>query len=349
MYKIKTMKKILLLLTIFTYLFSQGQSIQGFILNEEGNSLPFATVQLQKKDSSIVKVETAKEDGGVRFINLKENNYRLVVSFLGYNDFEKTIDLLKDKGIVGKIKMKPSSTALGEVTISAEKPMIQIEPDKTIFNVDKQLSTTGDNGIELLRKAPGLQVDNDDNIILEGKQGINVYVNGKQSYLQGQDLTNYLKSLRAEEIEKIEIITQPSSKYDAAGSAGILNIVLKREKGLGTKGTITNSLTYGDYFRNNTTLNVNHRSKKFALFGIASVYDGTNSGFFDIKRIQNGFVLDGETDSKRSAFNNRLNIGGDYYLNAKSTISLNVNGSRNDNNSESNSITNIFKENSSTR
>lgn len=318
-----------------------AQSIQGFVIDEEGNPLPFATLQLLKSDSSTHKVETTKADGSFRFVNLTERNYRLIISFIGYKDVEKIIDLQKDKGIVGKVRMQAASTELGEVTISAEKPMIQVEPDKTVFNVSKNLSTTGDDGVELLRKAPGLQIDNDDNIILEGKSGITVYINGKQSYLQGQDLTNYLRSLRAEEIESVEIITQPSSKYDAAGSAGILNIILKREKGLGTKGSITNTLTYGDYFRNNTTLNINHRSKKFALFGLASHFQGARFGFFNMKRIQGTNVFDGETRSKHETMNDRLNIGGDYYLNDFSTISISIDGSRNERNSFSNSITPI--------
>lgn len=342
------MKALFVKLSIFLLLIpsSYAQSIQGYLIDGEGSPLPYATVQLQNSDSSIVKVETTKLNGQFQFSNLQKKSYRVIFTFVGYESVERNVNLKTGAGIIGKVTMKSISTELGEVTISAEKPMIQIEPDKTVFNVDKQLSTTGDNGIELLRKAPGLQVDNDDNIILEGKQGILVYINGKQSYLQGQDLTNYLRSLRAEEIEKVEIITQPSSKFDAAGSAGILNIVLKREKGLGTKGTLTNSLTYGDFFRNSTTLNVNHRSKKFALFGIASHYDGTNGGFFDIKRIQNGIVLDGETDSERSGLNDRLNVGGDYYISDYSTISLNLNGSRNYNDSKSTSVTDIFSEGS---
>jgi len=327
--QINTMKNVVLLVLVCFSVCSAAQSIQGVILDEKGDGLPFATLQLFKSDSSVQKVETTRADGTFRFVNLNDNNYRLVVSFIGYQRKTVLIDLANDKGILGKVALTKTSKEIGEVTITTEKPMIQVEADKTIFNVSQNISTTGDNGVELLRKAPGLQVDSDDNIILEGKQGINVYVNGKQTYLQGQDLTNYLKSLRAEEIEKIEIITQPSSKYDAAGSAGILNIVLKREKGLGTKGTITNSLTYGDFFRNSTTLNVNHRSKKFALFGNASHYDGTSTGFFNIKRIQNGIVLDGETDSENSSLNDRLNVGGDYYMSDFSTISVSVNGSRN--------------------
>lgn len=335
------MKKILLILLVFISGFSIAQSAQGVVIDEEGNPLPYATLQLFKSDSSIKKIETTRGDGSFRFVDLTENNYRLVISFVGYANTTQLIDLEKDKGVLGKIRMKSSATELGEVTIAAEKPMIQVEPDKTVFNVSKNLSTTGDNGVELLRKAPGLQVDNDDNIILEGKSGVTVYINGKQSYLQGADLSNYLKSIRAEEIESVEIITQPSSKFDAAGTGGILNIVLKREKGLGTKGSITNTFTYGDFGRNSSTLNLNHRSKKYAWFGTYSHFQGKATGFFDMLRIQGNNVFDGETDSERDMKNDRLNLGGDYYLSDRSTVSFSFGGNISANKNKSNSITPI--------
>lgn len=340
------MKTIIFSVLICISSLSIAQSVQGVVLDESGNGLPFATLQLFKADSSVQKVETTRADGTFRFTNLSENNYRLVISFIGYKNQTKLIDLAKDQGVLGKIEMIKASTELGEVTISAQKPMIQVEPDKTIFNVSQNLSTTGDNGVELLRKAPGLQVDNDDNIILEGKSGITVYINGKQSFLQGQDLSNYLKSIRAEEIESVEIITQPSSKFDAAGSGGILNIILKREKGLGTKGSITNTFTYGDFGRNNTTLNLNHRSKKFALFGTYSHFQGKSTGFFDMLRIQGNNVFDGETNSVRDMRNDRLNVGGDYYLDDKNTLSLSFSGNLSDNFNTSTSVTPISQINS---
>ncbi|MBL4706889.1 MAG: TonB-dependent receptor family protein [Flavobacteriales bacterium] len=340
------MKIILFILSICISVFSIAQSAQGFVIDEEGNPLPYATLQLFKSDSTVQKVETTRGDGSFRFTHLTENNYRLVISFIGYANTTRLIDLEKDKGVLGKLSMKASATKLGEVTIAAEKPMIQVEPDKTIFNVSKNLSTIGDNGVELLRKAPGLQVDNDDNIILEGKSGVTVYINGKQSFLQGTDLTNYLKSIRAEEIESIEIITQPSSKYDAAGTGGILNIILKREKGLGTKGSITNTFTYGDFGRNNTTLNLNHRSKNYALFGTYSHFQGKRTGFFDMLRLQGSNVFDGETESVADMENDRLNIGGDYYLDTKNTLSFALGGNLNRRYGESTSITPISQINS---
>ncbi len=333
------MKFLLLSFVFFLSTIGTAQSISGSLQDEKGEALPYATIQLLKKDSTVHKIEMSNGNGQFIFNNLKAEKYFLSVSFLGFKTYSKSIDLANSNGNLGIVKMQAQSQALEEVTISAERPMIEIEPDKTVFNVSKNLSATGDDGIELLRKAPGLQVDNNDNIILEGKSGINVYVNGKQSYLQGQDLTNYLKSIKAEEIEKIEIITQPSSKYDAAGSAGIINIVLKREKGLGTKGSITNTYTQGDYGRNNTTLNVNHRSKQFALFSTYSHYQGKSSGFFDMYREQGPNVFDGKTRSTNENFNDRLSFGGDYYLSKNSTIGLGASASLNEGENISNSST----------
>ena len=343
MLKIISMKKILFFVFVTFSAFSFAQSIQGIVLDEIGEGLPFATLQLFKADSSVQKVETTRLDGTFRFTNLTENNYRLEIRFIGFKVKTKLIDLAMDKGVLGRITMDQSTTDIGEVTISADKPMIQVEADKTIFNVSQNLSTTGDNGVELLRKAPGLQVDNDDNIILEGKSGVTVYINGKQSFLQGQDLTNYLKSIRAEEIESIEIITQPSSKFDAAGSGGILNIILKREKGLGTKGSITNTFTYGDFGRNNTTLNLNHRSKNFALFGTYSHFQGKSTRFFDMLRTQGNNVFNGETESVQEIQNDRLNVGGDFYLNDRNTVSLSFSGNLRDDLNKSTSVTPISK------
>ncbi len=334
------MKKVLFLtVCLFTILTIEAQEIKGKLLDDENQPLPFATLQLLKSDSSLLKIETSKGDGTFRFQNLKAETYFLSISFVGYKTVYRTVDLRVNNGNLKSIVLPRQSTELQEVEIVAEKPMIEVEPDKTVFNVSKNLSTTGDNGIELLRKAPGLQIDNNDNIVLEGKSGVNVYVNGKQRFLQGQDLSNYLKSLRAEEMEKIEIITQPSSKYDAAGNAGILNIVLKREKGLGTKGTLTNTFTYGDFARNNTAITLNHRAKKFAGYGSFSHYQGKKTRFFNMYREQSANVFDGENDTEYESMNDRLNLGGDYYLSKNSTLSFSATGNWNDNTTESDSRT----------
>lgn len=323
------MKFFLTLISSIITLSISAQSIQGILMDENNNPMPFATVQLFDSDTSLLKVEMSKQDGKFRFNNLKASNYFLEVNYLGYENLKLEVDLAVTDGNLKAVNMQKKSMALDAVEIKAEKPMIEVEPDKTVFNVSKNLGSTGDDGVELLRKAPGMQIDNNDNIILEGKSGVNVYINGKQTFLQGDDLTNYLKSIRAEEIEKVEIITQPSSKYDAAGNAGIINIVLKREKGLGTKGSIANTYTYGQFGRNNTTLNVNHRSKKFASFATLSHFQGASLRFFNIYREQVNNVFDGKSEFENTSMNNRLNLGGDYYLSKFSTVGFSASGNLN--------------------
>jgi len=337
--KISMMRINVLLICIFFGFNLKSQSIQGRLIDEQGEALPYATIQLLDQDSSLLKVEASRVDGSFEFKGLKTSIYFVNLSFLGFQTKVIKLDLEKDKGNIGTTVLKSQSTELQEVTVTAEKPLIQVEPDKTIFNVDKNLSTAGDNGVELLRKAPGLQVDNDDNIILEGKAGVNIYINGKQSFLQGEDLKNYLRSLQADEIESVEIITQPSSKYDAAGSGGILNIVLKREKGLGTKGTVTNTITFGDYARNNTSLNLNYRNADYALFGNYSHFQGSSTNFFNIYREQGVNVFDGKTKSKTTFLNDQLSLGGDFYLSKNSTVSVAMSGNVNNNESTTDSRT----------
>jgi len=339
-----------LLTAFFSFLLLLGsatisaQEIRGKILNDQGEPLSFATIQLLNADSTLNKIETSNVQGEFLFRKLEAKKYYISISYIGYQVYNQTIDLAVEDGNLKTIEMGSQSTELDEVEIVEEKAIVEVEPDKTVFNVSKNLSTAGDNGIELLRKAPGLQVDNNDNILVEGKSGLTIYINGKQSYLQGQDLTNYIKSLRAEEIEKVEIITQPSSKYDAAGNAGILNIVLKREKGLGTKGSIANTFTYGDFGRNNTTLNLNHRSKQYALFGNYSHFQGKSTNFFDLYRQQAGNFFDNETDSEHDMMNDNMNVVAEYYLSKKSTIAGSFNGSWNTHDQANESSTKIGKQ-----
>ena len=137
------------------------------------------------------------------------------------------------------ITLEEEAQNLDEVTVVGEKPMIQVEADKTVFNVQNTINATGTSAFELLRKAPGVIVDNNGGVIVEGKSGVQFFIDGRLSPLQGEDLINYLESLQATDIESVEIITQPSSRYDAAGNAGIINMVLIKDKSLGTNGTLT--------------------------------------------------------------------------------------------------------------
>ena len=246
------------------------QTLKGTVVSERQEPLPYVNVIVNTTDGTLVKAAITNEQGAFIIADLSPNTYTLVLSFVGYTTVEKSITITTETLTLPPIQMQFATETLEEVTVVAERPIIQVEPDKTIFNVAGTVSSAGNNGIELLRKAPGVRLDNNNNVIVEGKTGVLIYIDGRQSFLQGDDLTAYLQSLQADTIDSIEIITQPSARFDAAGNAGIINIRLKREKGLGTRGSISSTVTVGDYLRTNNSVSLTSRLKKWNLYGTYS-------------------------------------------------------------------------------
>ncbi len=257
------MKRLILLLLLGLLTGAQAQEINGLILGENQEAIAFATVTLKRtKDTSLVKATISNEAGRFNFRNIPSDTYMLRIRNLGYEDYLKTLNYEGKNLELGTINLVSGAEKLDEVTVVADKPMVQVLPDKTVFNVENTINATGTSAFELLRKAPGVIVDNNGGFIVEGKSGVQFFINGKLSILQGEDLTDYLESLQATDIESVEIITQPSSKYDAAGNAGIINIVLKKDKSLGTNGSVVAGVTVGDFARTNSSISFNNRRKK---------------------------------------------------------------------------------------
>ena len=249
---------------LFLGTFGFAQSITGELKTESGEAIPYAAITLNSPlDSSLVKATISSEEGLFVLKGMPSSEYLLTVKALGFSDYRKKIEFYVESNLVlGELILTANTQNLEEVTVTAEKPMVQVLADKTVFNVENTINATGTSAFELLRKAPGVIVDNNGGIIVEGKSGVQIFIDGKLSVLQGEDLTNYLESLQATDVEAVEIITQPSSKYDAAGNAGIINIKLKKDKSLGTTGTYTSGLTVGDFGRSNASINFNNRGKK---------------------------------------------------------------------------------------
>jgi hypothetical protein len=220
--------------------------------------------------------------------------------------------------------------------------MIEVKADKTILNVENTINSTGQDALELLRKAPGVTLDKDDLISLSGKNGVQIYIDGKPSPLTGTDLTAYLKSLQSSQIESIEIITNPSAKYDAAGNAGIINIKLKKNKAFGTNGSVNAGYNIGVYPKYNAGLNFNNRGKKVNVFGNYNLNDTKTEFNIKLYRELLDTIFDQTnlitTDSRTHGFK----AGLDYYINSKSTFGVLINGNLTDNSSLSKSITPII-------
>ncbi|MFP2995219.1 TonB-dependent receptor [Spongiivirga sp. MCCC 1A20706] len=336
-------KRLYLLILLFAglqLLYGQNQTtfkLQGMITSETNESLPYVNVLLLDAKETLIKATTTNEKGDFKIADINVGSYQIKISFIGYTTIIKQLDFTTSDINLGTIKLQPSVEALNEVTVVGEKPVIQVAPDKTIFNVSSVIGSAGVNGLELMRKAPGVRLENENNIVVEGKTGVLIYIDGRQSYLRGDDLTAYLQSLQADTIESIEIITQPSSRFDAEGNAGIINIVLKREKGIGTRGSVSSTVTVGDFARTNNSLSLTSRLKKWNLYGSYSNYFGRSTGFINLFRTQGDKIFDAQTDSEYDSFSNNIRIGGDYYASDKHTlgavISLNLNNAESRSNS----------------
>lgn len=325
-----------------TFGFGYAQSITGKVLSQEQEAIPYATVTLnQLQDSSLVKAVITNEQGFFEIKDAFSGTYILNISNIGFVGYSKTI-LVNDTSLdLGVIILEAATENLDEVTVVAEKPMVQVLADKTVFNVEKTINATGTSAFELLRKAPGVVIDNNGGLIVEGKAGVQIFIDNRPSVLQGQDLTNYLESLQSTDIEAIEIITQPSSKYDAAGNAGIINIKLKKDKSLGTNGSVTSGITNGDFARYNSSINFNSRGKRGNLYGTYSNRYGKSSNFLNLLRTQSGTQFNARTNSIYDQNSNNVKLGYDFYANQKSTIGAIFNGNFNNGFGNNNSRTPI--------
>jgi iron complex outermembrane receptor protein len=332
---------------LFLSSLSFAQSINGVLQSELGNSVPYAAITLNRSiDSTLVKATISEENGGFVLQGILPGEYNLNISSIGYEDYDRNLNYNGGNLNLGVILLYETTESLEEVTVVAEKPMVQVFADKTVFNVENTINATGTSAFELLRKAPGVIVDNNGGIVLEGKTGVQIFIDGKLSVLQGEDLFNYLESIQATDIEAVEIITQPSSKYDAAGNAGIINIKLKKDKSLGTNGTYTSGLTNGDFARYNSSLNFNNRGRIGNLYGTYSNRFGKSTSFIDLLRTQSETQFDSRSNRISDRNSNNLKLGYDHYLNSKNTIGAIFNANLNNGFSTNNARTPIRLANS---
>ena len=301
--------------------------VQG-ILSSQQESVPFATVFVKAKaDSAVVKVGISDSLGVFKISGVPAGDFFVEASMVGLKRYYSEPFTISDSNKdMGEIIMQ-ADDELEAIEIVKIRPIIEVHPDKTVFNVENTINATGSNGFDLLRKAPGVIIDNNNNIMLEGKAGVQVYIDHKPTILAGDDLVNYLKSIQASDIDNIEIITQPSSKYDAAGTAGIINIIMKRDKRLGTNGTVQAGWEYGKNHRYNGSINLNNRSKKTNLFGSYSTSQGKHDMALDFDRYQNGFeyISRSVLTSLRNSHNGK--VGFDWFANDKHTFGILGSGS----------------------
>jgi len=328
------MKKYLFILNFLlptVWVYSQITQIQGTILDENSEPLDFAMVSLHDAtDNQLIMTEYTNELGKFNFDINQPGTYFLEVSYLGYEFYRsKPLEISNTTVQLKPIYLNAIENELSEVTITATRPIVEVRPDKTIFNVSGTINAAGENALMLLRKAPGVMLDNNENIVLLGRQGTLIYVDGKQLMLTGDDLKAYLQNINAEQIDRIDIITNPGAKYDAQGNAGIIDIRLKKERNMGFNGSVSSNISQGKYAHGNLNSIGNFRSGKLNIFGNAGAQRAQYWNRMEFRNFQNGLILHERHNTISEVKNINYRLGVDYDLTPRSTFGLLFSGQDN--------------------
>ncbi|MEO7530714.1 MAG: TonB-dependent receptor, partial [Sediminibacterium sp.] len=228
---------------------------------------------LRAKDSSVVKLAVTDKTGHFEVEKVAEGKYLVVIQTIGYAKYYSepfTVTAAQSNYTLQTVSLKAASKDLQGVTVVSKKQFVEQKVDRTIINVDASPSNAGTTVLEVLEKSPGISVDKDGNISLKGKQGVMIMMDGKPTYLSGQDLANMLKSMPSANLDQIEIMTNPPAKFDASGNSGVINIKTKKNKTMGYNGSVTLGYGQGVYPKGTSSANLNYRAGKFNFFGNGS-------------------------------------------------------------------------------
>ena len=268
----------IIFLVLLTYLLGMSNlaaapkevaKITGKVSDQKGQPVPYANVALIQEDGALVDGAVSDENGSFLIESAKTAKVKLVISSIGYQSFtSEAFDMAP--GITkdfGNLSIADEMTGLDEVTVKASRPEIIIEPDKTIVNVEGTVMAQGSNALDVIGRSPGIYVDQDGNINLNGRSGATVMINDRPTYMSATDLANFLRSMPADNIKSIEVINNPSSRFDAEGSAGVINIQLKKNTVDGVFGNVQLGGQYNGQFAPNTGLSLNVKKGKLSTNG----------------------------------------------------------------------------------
>jgi hypothetical protein len=344
--------QLLFLFILCPAVYSLGQvSIRGRVTDGRQN-LTFATVSLLTSDSALIKNVVTSDDGHFAFENVAHGNYLVSSSMVGYNKYYSKLVTVRNSSIeIPEIVLYKGSTELSGVTVKSKKPLFEQKMDRMVVNVQSSITSAGSTVLEVLEKSPGIVVNKQNNTItMNGKTGVRVMINGKSSQLPLDVVVQMLEGMSSANVERIELITNPPAKYDAEGSAGIINIIMKGDVDLGTNGSFGLTLgakwaeVYGGH------VNVNHRDKNFACFLDYSITSEHNLHKYHLSRqfLFNGFVQEIDDYSRRenTTVQQNANAGIEFKLSKNVLLNFSFTGYRRnwDMNAVINDISHISKD-----
>lgn len=336
MRKIVLIVSIVLLAVITAGAQGKNGKISGTVIDGNTKTIESATITLLRvKDSSVVKMSVADKTGKYVFDGVPEGRYIVSISAVGHTKgFSEVFDISATSSAVElkTIELVPQAKAIGGVTVTSSKPLIEQKIDRMVVNVDAAVSNVGATALEVLEKSPGVTVDRDGNISLKGKQSVQIFIDGKPAYLSGAELVNLLSNMNANQLEQIEIMTNPPAKYDAAGNSGIINLKTKKNKQKGFNGSATAGYSQGKYWRTNESLNMNYRNGKVNAFMNYSYNKNTSFEKLTIHRtyLHPDKTVDAMFDQvafmPRTRASNNLKLGLDYFMTNKTTVGFVASG-----------------------
>ncbi|WP_333802378.1 TonB-dependent receptor domain-containing protein [Sphingobacterium multivorum] len=331
----KSFKSFLFVFFLPVVLFAQTGQIKAILVDSETSKpISSASVALLDAHSNVlVKGGQSVSQGFLLLSDIKPGKYIVRITYVGYEP--QTIDSIavlggKSKDL-GRIALKPTGNMLNEVVIEGRAPAMQIGIDRKTFNVGESLVSAGGTATDVLANVPTLQVDQDGSVSLRGSSSVKILIDGRESALAGNDVTSLLQSLPANSIEKVEVITNPSSKYDAEGQTGIINIVLKKNIRTGLNGSINTSA--GSYDNYMAGITLNYRDRKFNYFGS---YNFNKRNMLGSGKTDNTFFGDStrnysESESSRKGNSHTVKAGFDYNMSDRTSLSFSGNLSIRDN------------------
>jgi len=301
--------------------------VSGIIVDDKNKPVPDVTVMLLGPDSSVIGGDLTKDDGAYTITPVANGKYALRITAIGFNKLTLGNVAITDaapENKMGRIKLSADVHVLKTVEVQGEKSIIEMQPDKKVYHVDKDISATGKSALDVLQNMPDVTVDADGNVNLRGKSDVTILIDGKPATILGSDIVSALQSLPASSLEDVDIITNPSSKYDAQGSSGIINITTKKDNKLGFNGNI--SLGAGTSDKYNGSVGLNVRYKKWNVFVNSNfrLNSNYNNTTIDRQNMDSGSLHSYEHAQRH--FNGSFNsIGATYDFNKYNSLTVTEN------------------------
>lgn len=312
--------------------------VSGKVISADGTALPYASISLQKEDGQTLKGTLSDTLGTFTFAILPHGKYKVKITVMGFSTHQSELFSISTKEYtlnLGQIKLAEDAKVLNAVVIKAQKKLIEQTIDRTVMNIENSILAEGNTALELLEKAPGVTVDQDGKISLKGRPGVMVMVNGKSTYLSPKELSTLLKGTNSSSVSKIEIMSNPSVKYDAAGNGGIINILMKKNTATGFNGNASLNGGAGRNARYGGGLGLNYKTSNINIYGSYDYGYRGETEYLDFTRnFYDSGIAAGQPDrtsNQHTKTNEPLNtnnfrLGIDYQLTERSSIGLLING-----------------------